>query len=266
MIETKEIKTIEDVSQLIFEQFYDSEQERFRSPYLYRGMPNAKFELITSLQRNCKEKKNEIESSILRNFTKYATHEDPLLKESVWRQLIVGQHHGLPTRLMDWTFSPLIALHFSTSGEDLSKMDRHDSVIWKIDYLELNRLLPEKYQSRLLEENAFVMTVDMMSKLVSSLKEYDEDMKDHSMVIVEPPSIEQRITNQYSYFSIIPNQIDNIEAFLQKHTQNTVRYIIKKELRWRIRDMLDQMNINERIIYPGLDGLSESIKRHYFVR
>lgn len=266
MITTVKIETLEDVSKLIFEQFYDDEQERYRSPFLYRGMPNAKFALMTSLQRNCKEKKNEIESSILRNFTKYATHEDPKLKESVWRQLIIGQHHGLPTRLMDWTFSPLIALHFATSGEDLAKMDRHDSVVWKIDYLELNRLLPMKYQERLLEENAFMLTVDMLHSLVGSLQEYDRDMQDQSMVIVEPPSIEQRIANQYSYFSIIPNGIDQIEDFLAKKTTQTVRYIIDRRLRWRIRDMLDQMNINERIIYPGLDGVSMSIKRHYYVR
>ena len=39
-----------------------------------------------------------MEPVILRNFTKYATIEDPKLGESVWRQMIVGQHHGLPTR------------------------------------------------------------------------------------------------------------------------------------------------------------------------
>ena len=39
-----------------------------------------------------------------------------------------------------------------------------------------------------------------------------------------------------------------------------------KEIRWQIRDMLDQCNVNERTIYPGLDGLASWIKRHYYVR
>ena len=60
--------------------------------------------------------------------------------------------------------------------------------------------------------------------------------------------------------------IEDIEAFLDAHTNNTVKYVIKKEMRWRIRDMLDQLNISERIVYPGLDGLSRWLARHYYVK
>ena len=56
--------------------------------------------MVTSLKRNCKEKKDGLELPILRNFTKYAELEDAALSSSVWRQMIVGQHHGLPTRLL----------------------------------------------------------------------------------------------------------------------------------------------------------------------
>lgn len=86
------------------------------------------------------------------------------------------------------------------------------------------------------------------------------------MVLIEPPSIDQRIINQYSYFSIIPSEMDNIENYLESKTVNTTKYIIDKSLKWRVRDMLDQMNINERIAYPGLDGLTMWIKRHYYVK
>ena len=244
---------------------------------MYRGLPNSNYHLVTSLRRNCKEKKNDIELAILRNFVKYAALEDPALKTSIWRQMIVGQHHGLPSRLLDWTYSVLIALHFATSGENLDDMSKNDAVLWQIDILEMNKRLPKNYQTTLKNESAFLMTVDMMDSLTRGgntydiLNRYDSDMGTASMVFLEPPSIDQRIIGQYSYFSIIPSRIENlqddtgIETFLDE-TQNTVKYIISTDLKWRIRDMLDQMNINERILFPGLDGIISWMKRHYYVR
>ena len=86
------------------------------------------------------------------------------------------------------------------------------------------------------------------------------------MVFLEPPSIDQRIINQYAYFSIIPGGMDDIEDFLDTYTENTYRYIIRKNVRWDLRDLLDQFNVSERIVYPGLDGLSMWIARHYYVK
>lgn len=65
---------------------------------------------------------------------------------------------------------------------------------------------------------------------------------------------------------MISSKMNDIEQFLDNETDNTTKYVIDKKLKWRIRDMLDQMNINERITYPGLDGLTMWIKRHYYVR
>lgn len=196
-----EIKNIDQLNSIIWEQKYHDSIKRNRSNYLYRGIPNVDFRLVTSLQRNCGIKKDDIESSILRNFTKYAAIEDPILNSSVWRQLIIGQHHGLPTRLLDWTYSVLVALHFATSGEELCSMDRHDCALWKINILEMNRRLPLRYQNILKSKNAFLMTVDMMDELTrnerneqEALKRYDEDM--------EGRTGSHNSTSSYGYFGI----------------------------------------------------------------
>lgn len=261
MIREQRIEKFEMIWGLISKQPYDDKIDRNRSSYLYRGLPNISFKLETTLSRNCKGKERELEKPILRNFAKYASIEDPELSNSVWRQLIIGQHHGLPTRLLDWTYSPLIALHFATDGEETN-----DRVIWEIDIEEFNSLLPSEYTDQLQKESAHLFTVDMLEKVAHRLEQYDTDMKDRAMVLIEPPSIDQRIINQYSYFSIIPQSIQNIEEFLDKYTNHTTKYIIDSTLRWRIRDMLDQLNINERIIFPGLDGIATWIKRHYYVK
>lgn len=265
MISVQHIDAINDVLQFLIDIPLDEKTKRHRSPYLYRGLSDESHILETSLKRNCKDKRFQLETSILRNFSKYAVLEDSSLYSSVWKQIMVGQHHGLPTRLLDWTYSPLMALHFSMTENSLAEMSKHNSVIWKIDIEELNALLPEIYQKKLKTEDAFLFTVDMLEQLSQNLSDYDSAMKNNAIVLIEPPSIDPRIINQYSYFSIIPKDIDDIEDFLDKKTNNTVKYIISKDVRWQIRDMLDHMNISERIVYPGLDGLSQWLKRHYYV-
>ncbi len=266
MIKTVVIDDIFGVTHLITEQRYRNDLNRYRSLHIYRGMPNAEFKIVTSLRRICKEKRDFLEPVILANFTKYAAMEDPTIETSVWRQMILGQHHGLPTRLLDWSFSPLAGLHFAVSEKNLDEMDKHDCVVWRIDVDELHAMLPEKYQQIMQKEKTTVFSLKMLQEACAGPEEYDRDMQGQAMLIVEPPSIEQRIINQYSFFSIIPLEMEDVVEFLNERTNNTVKYIIKKELRWQVRDLLDQLNISERIVYPGLDGLSQWLARHYYVK
>lgn len=266
MIETVIIDSIDGVMEMISDQTFNEEIHRLRSSYFFRGMPDVSFKLSTSLSRNCKHLYRELEPAILRNFAKYATSDDKSLGGSVWKQMILGQQHGLPTRLLDWTRSPLVALHFANTVNNLDKLGERDCVVWRFDMRDANANLPARYSDALKKDGAFVFSVDSLTKLVDTLEEYDADMGSSAFVNIEPPSVDPRIINQYSFFSVIPSGITDIEAFLDGNTKKTVRYIIKKEMRWTVRDLLDQYNINERVIYPGLDGLSRSLARHYFVK
>ena len=266
MIETVVIDSIDGIMKLISEQKFDPDIRRVRSPYFYRGMPDVNYKLTTSLRLNCKHLHKELEPCVLKNFNKYACIADPSLSSSIWKQMMIGQHHGLPTRLMDWTYSPLIALHFACTENNFDKLEKRDFVVWRFDMKGANKNLPRRYREALKRERTFVFSVDTLTSIVDSIEQYDIDMGSEAFVNIEPPSVDQRIINQYSFFSIIPAGIEDIEDFLDKHTDHTIRYIIKKELRWAVRDMLDQFNISERIMYPGLDGLSRSLARHYFVR
>lgn len=232
----------------------------------YRGMPNVDYKIVTSIQRVCKNKQEKLEPVILSNFTKYAALQEPSIESSVWRQMILGQHHGLPTRLLDWSFSPLTSLHFALSENNLDDLDKHDCIVWRIDVHELHEMLPPKYQEVMKREQTTVFSLKMLQEACQSPEEYDRDMQGNAMLIVEPPSIDARIITQYSFFSIVPMGMGDVERFLDEHTNKTVRFVIKKELRWQVRDLLDQLNINERIVYPGLDGLSRWLARHYYVK
>jgi hypothetical protein len=71
----------------------------------------------------------DFEGHLLRNFRKYA-HRDVVERDSFWHWLSVTQHHGLPTRLFDWTYSPYAAVHFDTS--DPITFDR-EAAIWAVN-------------------------------------------------------------------------------------------------------------------------------------
>ena len=266
MIQEVRISTLEDLMPLLSEQEYRPEMGRNRSGFLYRGMPDSSYRMVTSLSRCCKGLQKTLEPAILNNFAKYAVREDPTITQSVWHLMITGQHNGLPTRLLDWSHSSLVALHFAMTEENLEEMDKHDCAVWRIDMNEQINHLPEKYRLAVGREQTTLFSVEMLSRLAESLDRYDEDMGDHSMVIIEPPSTNNRIIMQYSFFSVIPTDMQDIEKFLDDHTNHTVKYIIDRKLRWRVRDMLDSLNISERMLFPGLDGLSKWIARHYYVK
>ncbi len=266
MIREVRISTLEDLMPLLSEQEFRPELGRNRSGYLYRGMPDSSYRMVTSLTRCCKGLQKTLEPAILNNFAKYAVREDPTIALSVWHQMITGQHNGLPTRLLDWSHSALVALHFAMTEENLGDMDAHDCMVWRIDMNEQINHLPEKYRLAVGREQTTLFSVEMLSRLALSLDQYDEDMKDRSMVIIEPPSTNNRIIMQYSFFAVIPTDMQDIEGFLDAHTKNTVKYVIDRNLRWRVRDMLDSLNISERLLYPGLEGLSKWIARHYYVK
>ena len=266
MIREVKISSVEELIPLLSDQPYRPDLERNRSLYVYRGMANADFRMVTSLRRNCRELQRTLEPAILKNFAKYAVLEDPTIAQSVWRQMFLGQHHGLPTRLLDWTQSALVALHFAVSEDNLEHMEQHDCMVWRTDIKELHALLPPKYQQVMAENKAEVFSVDMLGRAAADIAAYDRDMGGSAMVVLEPPSIDSRIVNQYSFFSVIPMDMEDVEGFLDRQTYNTVIYVIDRDLRWRVRDMLDQLNMSERLVYPGLDGLSRWIARHYFVK
>ena len=266
MIREVRIQSVGDLMPLLTEQEYRRDLDRYRSSYLYRGMPNVEYKMVTSLSRNCKQLQSRLELAILQNFAKYAVRQDPSVSRNIWQCMITGQHNGLPTRLLDWTQSPLVGLHFAVTEADLEDMEAHDSVVWRIDMQELYSLLPDRYQTAVNRTQSTIFNIKMLAGITESLEQYDRDMKDQAMVIVEPPSTNDRIINQYSFFSIVPTRMTDVEDFLNRRTEHTVKYIIDRHMRWRTRDMLDQLNMSERIIYPGLDGLSKWIARHYYVK
>ena len=239
--------------------FADSWQEgigRFRSQFVFRGSPNVIHGLETSLQTGRFEPH---ERHLLTNFRKYALRS-AVHGDSVWNWLSLAKHHGLPTRLLDWTYSPYVALHFATN--DYRRFDE-DAAIWCVDYRQTNQLLPESLQQLLGKHDANIFTTEMLNHVATTLGDFDALASADFVVFFEPPSLDERIVNQFALFSLPSSATLRLEDFLQRREATSRRIIIPKELKWEVRDKLDQANITERVLFPGLDGLSMWLKRYF---
>ncbi len=251
-----------ELNERLYEGSWSQMLGRFRSPLAYRGMQDSAFDLTTSLARLGGEYRNH-EDDLIRNFRKYSFPQISNMGDSVWHWLALGQHHGLPTRMLDWTYSPFVALHFATA--DIEMFER-DGVVWCVNYVESNLLLPNSLKGVLDRYDTNIFTAEMISEAAASLPEFERLSENEFVVFLEPPSLDERIVNQYALFSLMSSPGADLDEWLCEHPQLFRRIIIPAALKWEIRDKLDQANITERVLFPGLDGLSAWLRRYYSPR
>ncbi|NUR53289.1 MAG: FRG domain-containing protein [Acidobacteria bacterium] len=234
--------------------------QRFRSPFAFRGHSRRDHDLTSSLVRLSSGGADtaRLEMALLRNFRKYA-HAEGAHADSVWDWLALGQHRGLPTRLLDWTYSPLVALHFATEHPDDYGVD---GAIWCVNFVQANKRLPRRLKKILEQDGSETLTVEMLGGF-RSLREFDALGRDPFLVFMEPPAIDRRILNQFALFSLMSSPTARIDHWLREHPELCRLVVVPAALKWEIRDKLDQANINERILFPDLDGLSRWLTRYY---
>lgn len=252
-------KSWDHLQELLFAGSWNTEIERHRSPFVFRGLSSSAFDLRTSLMRLGGDYSG-LEKHLLRNFRKYG-HDRFQADESIWHWLTMAQHHGLPTRLLDWTYSPFVSMHFATAD---IRYSGEDGVIWKVNYHQAYQQLPRDFQQCLDKEGGNVLTVEMLDSLVSDLSALEDISDKPFFVFFEPPSIDARIVNQHGLFSMNSKSSITIDTLLGVVAYEKI--VIPSRIKWEIRDKLDQANITERVLFPGLEGLSEWLKRHYSPR
>ena len=170
---------IENWNQLndeLFKDWWEPKIGRYRAPLAFRGLSYCDYKLETTLMR-LGGRYRKLESHLLKNFSKYGgkdiskySKQDMSQFNTIWHWMIVGQHHGLPTRLLDWTYSPLVALYFATSN--INRKNK-DSVIWIVNFIEISRLLPDKVRDVLVNNDSrvfyicYCLEINHLRKLMS---------------------------------------------------------------------------------------------------
>lgn len=257
-----------ELNDALFAESWQEPLGRFRSPYVFRGQSDAAHDLNTSLARmSGPESAGTLEGHLLRAFRRYAHRHAPG-EDTVWNWLALAQHHGLPTRLLDWTYSPFVALHFATAGPPQQDTD---CAVWCVNYVQTNELLPPRLCKLLEAEGADVFTAEMLARAARTLPEYDALSDEPFIAFFEPPSLDERIVNQFALFSLLSDPATATDEWLEARSRDSEtslcrRVVLPADLKREARDKLDQANITERVLLPGLDGLSAWLHRYYTPR
>jgi hypothetical protein len=237
---------------------------RRRDTGVYRGASRSASPLLTSLDRlggsHPPHSKAELEEHILRNYIRYSRPYVHNQTSNDWEELFSAQHHGVPTRLRDWTYSPLVAAFFATRP---SRADDHDRAVWRLDWQRVHKafglpplaLLPRDLDS-IFEKGGHASPWQFFARAADS-KPF--------ACLVEPPSLDQRIVAQAAVFTLCSDKQHSFDDFLDSHglADALTHYIIPGDRIAAIRDQLDLAGVDERRLFPDLDGVAAAIRRYY---
>jgi hypothetical protein len=241
----------------------DPRTGRRRDSGVYRGDRDSAWPLLTSLDKlggaGSPHSKAELEEHILRNFIRYSRPYFTHPPENDWEVLVAAQHHGLPTRLLDWTYSPLVAAHFATVENDRES----DPVVWRLDWKSVHRFFRLPELALLIQDLEGILGGERpMTPWV--LFSTPGDAQQFACML-EPPSLSPRIVAQSATFTLCSDKGQSFDRFLERHGLGSAltKFIIPAEETARFRDQLDLVSVDERRLFPDLDGVAAEMRRYY---
>jgi hypothetical protein len=233
---------------------------------VWRGQSRSKWGLTPSLFRSHPKSKDwkskdwswdSKEQGLLRYFAKSNVR---WLKEhyaeSFINQLALAQHHRLPTRLLDWTESPLIASFFACVdvAEDSKKLS--DGAVWRLQTNAVRFELTEEGQERMeLPDGSFSPAIpENTPKGLNG---------DFDTFLFYPRRVHPRQINQLAAYTVHPNpKLKNSSDFSQtlRPEESLVKYIIPKDIKEKGFAKLWSLGIRYENLFPDPEGAAKGAK------
>lgn len=179
---------------------------------------------------------------------------------SIDQWLFLAQHFNLPTRLLDWTESPLVALFFAVE-KYLFKPEKeinNDSGIWIINPIELNRIS--------MEEGCIPNTWTEGRTALENIKISFGTAKHPSKypIAVHPSYVHRRVSSQKSTFTIHGTYSENMDTICKEIGLAERGYYLKYKIpRTAVRDLIHELNqigITPSFVMPDKEGLAKELK------
>lgn len=220
-------------------QFMDYiETNQNRKLTLFRGQ-NVDEPLIPRLGRlELVSELREVEKAMFKEFKNFSLPFLSIQPANDWDWIALAQHHGLATRLLDWTENPLIALWFAVNKPSVVKKDGsyHNGVVWVFE--------PQTNHFR--------------------ESEYEDPFSVERTKVFQPRHITDRIPAQSGWFTV-HKYMEKSQGFIKMETNKKYKkflkkLIIPKESFPELRSALNKCNINAATVYADIDGLCSQIQ------
>ena len=242
---------------------------RPKERWIFRGQQSIDWKLATSLERILYRVNPgladplEAEAFLLREFKRHFhrySQSVPDYRDNLeWLALM--QHHGAPTRLLDWTFSEYVALFFAIEGVSPG----HECVVWAVNqtrcWKKFKHTLPERHQRRIEKDDKDRKTLNWV------LAQFD-----HSGICpVNPFRLNERLAVQRGTFLLPLNPYetfeDNFKESIQRDKSMFKKIKIKcsREFLKESLTELQKMNISHITLFPGIDGFARSLNTTVFL-
>lgn len=242
--------------------------------FLYRGHSKSEFKLLPGLYRDrsdtCESLYSGDDLTILRLFKKYASSimPNPPVKMLNWAEY--AQHYGVPTRFLDWSDNCLVALFFACNNDP-----NEDGNVWCLDYGCYDSLCGKN-----LDESLKITREELINMLFEKTITCETDAEIKYPLLYTPYYFDERMSAQGSYFLVWGTDSRPLDEIISNDSCEMDTKKLCKSKCWiygsslekplscftipqkakvsLIRD-LDNLGINERTLFPGLDGLGHYI-------
>ena len=242
------------------------------APLWFRGLPDSSYNLLPSMYHPDKSLDITLESSLMNRFKQNAHQFLDFRPQGEWEWLFLMRHYGLPSRLLDWTESPLVALFFAIYKLDQSNRatlptdtDGSDGSLWCLLPTRLNEAarIPNPVDIPMFSDEETFDDLDqsgMDNYRPSRINRSSRSGSRPGVRATVPPlagiaiRTSRRIQAQQGVFTIHHSDPMPVEAVGDGN--HAWRYIIPKDKKEDLAKELQRLRVNALSVFPDLDNVA----------